>query len=123
MEERVFFKKKDLIIVAVSFLTMFLVGFLQDSVLGTKAEIIYDGEVVETLSLNKNLSISYNAHPEIVFEVLDSKIRFHSSDCPDKICVNTGFIQYLGESAACLPNKMIIRIIKGAENPVDAVSK
>ena len=123
MEERVFFKKKDLIIVAVIFLAMFLVGFLQENMPGTKAEVIYDGKVIDTLSLNKEFSISYNEKPEVVLEVLDSKIRFHSSDCPDKICVNTGFLQYLGESAACLPNKMIIRIINGAENPVDAVSK
>ena len=75
MEERVFFKKKDLIIVAVIFLAMFLVGFLQENMPGTKAEVIYDGKVIDTLSLNKEFSISYNEKPEVVLEVLDSKIR------------------------------------------------
>ena len=123
MGKKVFFRKKDLIIVAVIFLAVFLADFFQENVLGSKAEIIYNGEVIETLTLNKDIAISYDVHPKIVLEVLNGQIRFLASDCPDKICVNTGFISYEGESAACLPNKFIVRVSSGAKNPVDAVSK
>jgi len=123
IEGRAFFRKKDIIVVAIIFLALFSYNFIKDNIPGSKAEIIYDGQVIDTISLSKDLAINYNVNPEVVFEISDGSIRFFHSDCPDKICVNTGFIQYLGESAACLPNKTIVRIIKGEKNPVDAVSR
>ena len=123
MEKRAFLRKKDLIIIAVIFLSLISFYLFKDNIMGSKAEIIYNGEIIDTVNLNKDLAVSYHVNPEVVFELSGGKIRFSHSDCPDKVCINTGFIQYVGESAACLPNKTIIRIIKGAENPVDAVSK
>ena len=32
-------------------------------------------------------------------------IRFLSSDCPDKVCVNTGFLREDLQVATCLPNR------------------
>ena len=122
IERREFFRKINLTITVI-ILAVLLFIFMRYNVLGSKAEIIYNGEVIDTLNLNYNIGIMYNVSPEVAIDVSDGKIRFIASDCPDKICVKTGYIQYLGESAACLPNKMIIRVIKGSENPVDAVSK
>ena len=41
----------------------------------------------------------------------DGSIRFIRSDCPDKICVKTGRIHLAGQSAACLPNGVIVKIV------------
>jgi len=46
---------------------------------------------------------------ELVFE--DSKIRFHESNCPDQVCVNTGFVHRTGEIAACVPAGVLVRIV------------
>ena len=42
---------------------------------------------------------------EITFQVQDHAIRFLSSDCPDKVCVNTGFLREDLQVATCLPNR------------------
>lgn len=46
----------------------------------------------------------------VTFEIKNHEIRFISSDCPDKICIHTGWIKNPTESAHCLPNKISLTI-------------
>jgi hypothetical protein len=85
----------------------------------SSACIIYEGEVIETVNLDAAREFSVKGHENVVFEVYGNKIAFKHSDCPDKICVNTGFIHRGGQTAACLPNKLVLRIERDIE--VDAV--
>lgn len=41
----------------------------------------------------------------ITFQIRDHAIRFLESDCPDKICINTGFLRDDLAVACCLPNQ------------------
>lgn len=41
----------------------------------------------------------------ITFQVKDHAIRFLESDCPDKVCINTGFLRSDLAVACCLPNQ------------------
>lgn len=81
--------------------------------------ILLDREVVMTVDLSRDQTFSVDGLPQVVFEVKGGKIAFLSSDCPDQICVHTGFIGQPGQSAACLPNHVALRI-EGADGP-DAV--
>lgn len=89
------------------------------------AEIIYGGNIVRTVDLNTDCTFTISELPNIVFEVKESKIAFIESDCPDKICVKTGFIDKPGQTAACLPNKTVLHInhIKKntAANDIDTI--
>ena len=49
--------------------------------------------------------------PNVVFEVLDGRIAFIKSDCPDQICIHKGFIGQAGQMAACLPNGLVLSLI------------
>ncbi len=40
----------------------------------------------------------------------DGTIQILESNCPDKVCVNTGRVYMEGQSIACLPNRVIIKI-------------
>jgi hypothetical protein len=40
----------------------------------------------------------------------NKRIRFMESGCPDKICVNAGWLNRPGDVAVCLPNKIIIKL-------------
>lgn len=37
-------------------------------------------------------------------------IQFVESDCPDKVCINTGKLHLPYQDAACLPNMMVVSI-------------
>jgi hypothetical protein len=78
------------------------------------AEIYYGSELVETVELDsgveKEFSIPQNEH--VIFHLdKDGSIYFKESDCPDKICIRSGKLSLPGESAACLPNRIIVKIV------------
>ncbi len=79
---------------------------------GARALVWVNGKVERTVSLRKDQAFSLTT-PEghtLSFEVKDGRIRFVSSDCPDKICVNTGFIGTPAQTAVCMPNRVSVTI-------------
>lgn len=120
-----FFKKTDLIII-VSMLAVCLViwGAYQAFYTGkgAKAEIYYGGELVMTVDLNtgEERAFSVPQEPDVMFHLYsDGSIAFERSDCPDKICVHTGRISQIGQTAACLPNRLILKIVPADDKNTD----
>lgn len=109
-----YFKKVDIIIILLLIITALILSVfaaLKRSGNGNVyAEIIYSGNIVCTVDLNANRTFSVPELPNILFEIKDGRIAFIKSDCPDKICVKTGFISKPEQTAACLPNKTVLHI-------------
>ena len=123
-----FIKKRDkYIIIAVLALCVLVygvysIGFAGDD--GVKAEIYYYSELVETVDLDnkedRTFTIPQDEHVKLhVYE--DGSIAFIESDCPDKVCIDTGKIDIGGQSAACLPNGIVVKIVSGGEGEDDAL--
>ena len=49
----------------------------------------------------------------------NGRIRFQQAKCPDQICVHTGWISNQGQTAACLPARVLIRLEGTATGDVD----
>lgn len=49
----------------------------------------------------------------------DGRVCVVESACPDKICVNTGWISNSSRPIACLPNRVIIKIIGSKDGDID----
>jgi hypothetical protein len=85
----------------------------------TKYIIYVDGAEAETGVLLSNGAVSgqktfsVDSRPGIVFSIKDGAISIIESDCPDRVCVKTGYIQNNGQTAACIPNNTVIRVIGG----------
>lgn len=73
-------------------------------------EIYLEGNLIKTVPLDKNTVFSLDEAPAVTFEVCDLAVSFKSSDCPDKVCVNSGWLSQAGDFAACLPNRLSLRI-------------
>lgn len=54
---------------------------------------------------------------EVELELVDQPNPIPQIDCPDHICVNTGFISQEFQSAVCLPNKTAIAIYTPEDLP------
>lgn len=113
-----FAKKKDFIIAAVIIVSAVILWIFTSGALskkdGTRAEIYYDSELVKTVELTEGETYEFSIEqlPHVVFRVYeDGSIAFAESDCPDKVCVNTGRLHYVGQTAACLPNRVYIKIV------------
>lgn len=120
---RKLFNKKDFFIIIILLLLAGIMYLSADKFIfkeSAEAEILYNNKVIQTVKLKGNYTFSPDGFPNITFKVENGKIAFIESDCPDKICINTGFINKTGQTAVCLPNKMILRL-KSQNSDVDIV--
>ncbi|APH17144.1 hypothetical protein NPD5_1715 [Clostridium sporogenes] len=93
------------------------------------AVIKQNGKIIEKIDLSKvkekkELKINYNDKDHKGYNTIEidkGSIRFIDADCPDKVCVKSGVLKKPGETAACLPHKLIITIEKNNDK-VDGVS-
>lgn len=90
------------------------------------AIITQNNIVIDRVSLDEDqepCTISYEGEYPGVIEVEKGKIRFVQAQCPDQICVNTGWIEKPGEIAVCLPSGIIIKIEGTSQSDVDIIVK
>ncbi len=74
------------------------------------------------LSPNRTLRVQ-GALGESVLELRDGRVRFRSGPCRNQVCVHSGWLAHSGDAAACLPNRVSIRLLGGSpEQAVDGVS-
>ncbi|AJD27494.1 NusG domain II-containing protein [Clostridium botulinum] len=93
------------------------------------AVIKQNGKIIEKVDLSKvkekrQLKINYNDKDHKGYNIIEidkGSIRFIDADCPDKVCIKSGVLKKPGETAACLPHKLIITIEKN-DKEVDEVS-
>lgn len=120
-----FFKKTDiLIILSILFISLAIWGINRIITEGSPAvaEIYYKSQLVKTVDLNKgqDRTFSVSQNPNVVFHLYkDGSIRFEQSDCRDKICIRTGRLKTVGQIAACLPNKIIMKIVRSENHDPD----
>ena len=114
----------DLILAGIIFLTMFLapLAFARQSTGIVTAVVTQDGSEIARIRLSglaDPLRVDYaGAYPGTVLAE-NGHIRFEKAACPDHICVNTGWIANPGQTAACLPARVLLRLEGTATGDVD----
>lgn len=112
-----FFRKTDLLVMLVILAVavgsyLVYTGIVRDR--PAKAEIYYYQTLVTTIDLTSAHEETYvlPQNPHVIFHVYaDGSICFEESDCPDQICVHAGRLRTIGQSAACLPNGVLLKIV------------
>lgn len=115
MKERRLFQKSDLFLVA----ALIILAVISSVVFTVKnrgkgeayCQITYEGNLALTVDLSKDGAFALEQNPNVLFEVNNGAIAFIESNCPDKVCIHSGFLSNPGQMAACLPNRVSIRII------------
>ncbi|MCR4435919.1 MAG: NusG domain II-containing protein [Clostridiales bacterium] len=112
-------KKNDILLVGAVILAV-LLGFIGMRLYQGRKEsnhkiavIVQNNQVIERVDLDtvkepREVKLSGSFHEVILVE--KGRIRFKEADCPDQICVKTGWLTERGEIAVCLPNKALITI-------------
>lgn len=82
---------------------------------------IYEaGEQIDKIPLEENKIITL---PKNEVEISDLQVRMSHAECPDEVCVKSGWKKRAGEMITCLPNQIVV-IIEGVdEEGVDGVSQ
>ena len=92
---------------------------------GTVANIYRDGVCVRSVDLSR-VTEPYeftltDVAGENTVRVEPGRIRVVAADCPDKICVNTGWISDSAAPIVCLPHRLVIRLEEGPADGTKAL--
>lgn len=76
-----------------------------------QAVVTVAGEPLLTLDLGRNgLYPIEVAGGHMVVEVSGGAVRVREADCPDKVCVLTGWISAPGDMIVCVPYRVVVRV-------------
>lgn len=113
---RKLFRRTDILIIAGVLLLSFLL-FLPNLFNNNEliAQIYVDGEKTEEIKLDSvDEAYTFSPKESTVISVKNGAICFSEATCKDELCINSGWLSSKGQTAACLPEKIVITI-KGAD--------
>lgn len=90
----------------------------------TYGEIWVDGEQYRQMRLTDDTSetlVLDGRDSTVTIEIDGKQIRFVESECFDHTCEKTGWISRVGQTAVCLPNRVMIKITGTADSGVDVI--
>ncbi len=106
---------------------MVLIGWLYVTIWGAdtaalEVEIWSRGERIEILPLAEDRQLTVTGVlGDSHIEIKHAEARFVDSPCSNKLCVLHGWLQHAGETTACLPNQVSLRIL-GRDPRYDAIN-
>ncbi|MCK9224671.1 MAG: NusG domain II-containing protein [Candidatus Muirbacterium halophilum] len=110
-------KNKDIFLYIIIIFIGFIVYTIDIDVKNSdKCVILFNNKkIIKDISVDSIIDFD-----NVVIEIKNKKVRVVKSNCPDKLCVKTGFIQKQTEFIICVPNNLKITI--GEENNIDGIS-
>ena len=113
-----------LAVVIVLIATAGLLLFVFNREQGSTVSVKIDGTQIASYPLGENREIPIktgdNDEHINVLVIKDGKASISEADCPDKICVETRAVSYVGETVVCLPHKLVIEITnQNADGGID----
>lgn len=93
---------------------------LQRPVSDAQGIIRADGQIQKTITAEQ---LQQSGHFELeshgyhyTIEYDHGQVRISHADCPDQVCVQTGWVSRFGEVSACVPGQIIVEV----SSPADA---
>lgn len=91
-----------------------------------QAQISVDGKIIKTVTLRagyrEEFRIGGPDHYNIV-EIDGEKIRMREADCPDQVCVKTGWAKVAPQQIVCLPWRVVIKVISSKSADIDDIAR
>lgn len=91
-----------------------------------QAEISVDGKVFKTVALRagyrEEIRIGGPDHYDII-EIDGEAIRIREADCPDQVCVKTGWVRMAPQQIVCLPWRVVIKVVSTKEADIDDITR
>ena len=93
------------------------------AVQGTSVLVQVDGKTVHKANLLENSIIQVDGvRGELTIETKDGRVAVTRADCPNHVCVRTGWRSKGGDVIVCVPNKCVVRILAEDQKGVRAVT-
>ncbi len=124
---RLKFKLGDVFIIIVIVVTaLLMLGlYIKKDTAGKTAVITQNNVILKRIRLDQlteRFTMDYAGQYPGTLEAENGSIRFSYAECPDQVCVHTGWISRPGQIAVCLPAGVIIKI-EGESDDMDILVK
>ena len=86
------------------------------------AVITLDGETAAEIDLSAVPEAYTLQVGSCIIRVDKDSVRFENSDCPDKLCMKSGKLSKAGDTAACVPNRVVATIKGEKKKDADMVA-
>ncbi|MCP4398607.1 MAG: NusG domain II-containing protein [bacterium] len=91
---------------------------------GNLVRIEAEGALYKILSLHEAQTLSVPGPlGDTLVVIHDGEVHVSESPCRHKICIKSGHISLAGELIACVPNKVVLRIVGDEKADYDAVTQ
>lgn len=89
----------------------------------TRVSIQYPDGSTALFSIDENRTVAIEGDQGIhlVVEIADRRVRVKHSECPDQVCVHSGWLSESGQAAACVPAGVCVQVV-GGESQIDGVT-
>ncbi len=114
--ERKLITKNDILLIGciLAFIAViFSVRFFADRGEALTAEVYFDGKLIDSVNLTdkEEKRILTGKDSGVVIIAKNGEIFFEESSCRDKICIKSESLNSSDDFAACLPEKVIVKVI------------
>lgn len=108
-----FFKKGDAVVVFLIISVCLVFIIMRNYSGGDRYALVYEsGEITAKIELTDSESqIIPVTGGKLLKE--NGRIKYFESDCPDKLCEDFGWLEKVGDTASCVPNKTVVVVKSG----------
>jgi hypothetical protein len=122
---RLYIKRGDVVIIVaiavISIVMLVLQASFSDSN-GKLYVVIFCGDGREQYPLDEDRTVTLkNEGYTLTAEIKDGHVKVAAADCPDRVCLKTAPISSGSGYIACVPAKILIKIIKDGGDDVDII--
>jgi Uncharacterized protein conserved in bacteria len=97
------------------------------SAAGSQEALVYkEGKLVQTIKLRPGYHEEIRLGGAAGYNVIvadNGRIRVAEADCPDQVCVRTGWVSLAPQQIVCLPYRVVIKVVSPAPADVDDIAK
>lgn len=108
-------KLGDVLLVLVLLVISFFIStsFVSSAVGNAVAVVMQDGTEIARIrltGLEKPVRVPFGGDVQGMIVAENGHVHFEEANCPDQVCVHTGWLSMPGQIAACLPARVLVRI-------------
>lgn len=107
-------KKKDIfLVIGIIFviIILFIVNNIKNNKKSEAIEIYINNKLYKSIPIDEDEDLKIEGEFGYNYiKIHDNGVEITEASCPDKVCVESGFISKPSERIVCMPNKVVIKI-------------
>lgn len=91
-----------------------------------EAQVYKEGRFVQTIGLRPGYHEELRLGGAERYNLIvadNGRVRVAAADCPDQVCVRTGWVGAAPQQIVCLPYRVVIKVVSSAPPDVDDITK